>query len=482
MAYEAIIGMEVHAQIITASKMFCPCAADTAAPPNTHVCPVCLGLPGSLPVINEAAVQATILTGLALHCEVPSCSKFDRKNYHYPDLPKGYQISQYDLPLCVNGWLDIPDGAGSKRIRIRRVHLEEDTGRLLHEGRHSLIDYNRAGIPLMEIVTEADLRSADDAWYYLTQLRTILRYLGVSTGNMEEGAMRCEANVSLRPVGSAEFGVKVEIKNLNSFRAVRQAIAYEIERQTALLERGERIRQITVGWDEDRHCTVFQRSKEYAEDYRYFPEPDLPPLFFAPAIIDELRQRLPELPEEKAGRFAQEYGIRREDVALLVAERDVADYFEAVLQAAPLLSPQTVANWILGELFRLLSEEGIAMADIRVQPEALAGLLKLVNEGVINLGSAKEVFAEMFRTGETADVIIERRGLRQISGEEQLATIVAQALAQNPQAVQDYLAGKDAALGFLMGQVMKATRGQANPQVARQLLQEELERRRTTHS
>jgi aspartyl-tRNA(Asn)/glutamyl-tRNA(Gln) amidotransferase subunit B len=320
MPYEAIIGMEVHAQVITASKMFCGCSADYAsAPPNTHVCPVCLGMPGVLPVINRRAVEATILTGLALNCRIPEFSKFDRKNYPYPDLPKGYQISQYDYPLCVEGWLEIETEGGPKRIRIRRVHLEEDTAKLIHQGDYSLIDYNRAGVPLMEIVTESDLRSAEEAWQYLLKLHTILRYLGVSTGNMEEGAMRCEVNISLRPVGATELGTKVEIKNLNSFRSVRQSIAYEIARQSAILDQGGRVQQVTVGWDEDHQRTVFQRSKEFAEDYRYFPEPDLPPLEFSREWVEGMRARLPELPDAKRRRFIAEYGIKGDDAALLVA-------------------------------------------------------------------------------------------------------------------------------------------------------------------
>jgi aspartyl-tRNA(Asn)/glutamyl-tRNA(Gln) amidotransferase subunit B len=475
MAYETIIGMEVHAQVITASKMFCGCSADTNAPPNTHVCPICLAMPGSLPVINEAAVRATIRTGLALHCEIPPFTKFDRKNYSYPDLAKGYQISQYDMPLCVSGWIDIPDGDDTKRLRIRRVHLEEDTARLIHEGAYSLIDDNRASMPLMEIVTEADLRSADDAWFYLTKLRAILRYLGVSSGNMEEGAMRCEANISIRPEGTSTFGTRVEIKNMNSFRAVRQAIAFEIERQRALLECGEQVHQVTVGWDEDRRRTVFQRSKEYANDYRYFPDPDLPPLQLERAMVEDIRRHLPELPDAKAERLAREYGIKGDDVALLVQERQVADFFEATVKAAPGLEPQIVANWMVGELFRLLSEQEVADGEIPITPQQLADLLVLLHKGAINATAAKEVLAELFQRGGSAEEIIQRRELRQISSESDLAAIVAQVLAENPQPVTDYLQGKGAALGFLMGQIMKATRGQANPQVARQLLIESLE-------
>ncbi|HHX66228.1 MAG TPA: Asp-tRNA(Asn)/Glu-tRNA(Gln) amidotransferase subunit GatB [Chloroflexi bacterium] len=484
MAYEAIIGMEVHAQIITQSKMFCGCSADyAAAPPNTHVCPICLAMPGVLPVINHAAVEATILTGMALNCRIPEFTKFDRKNYPYPDLPKGYQISQFDYPLCVDGWMDVPTAeGGTRRIGIRRVHLEEDTAKLIHADGASLVDYNRSGVPLMEIVTEADMRSAEDAWHYLTRLRTILRYLGVSSGNMEEGAMRCEANVSVRPVGSEEFGTKVEIKNLNSFRSVRLAIAYEIERQSRLLDEGGRVYQVTMGWDEERLRTVFQRSKEGSADYRYFPEPDLPPLEFTPEDVDAIRARLPELPDAKRQRFMSEFGLRAEDAALLTEDRLVADYYEDAVRAAARgdagVEPQMVANWMLGEVFRLLREAGGDISAVKMTPDALAELLGLVQKGVINATVGKEVLEEMFSTGESASAIVDRRGLKQISDEDALAQVVRDVLEANPKPVQQYLDGKEAVFGFLVGQAMRATRGQANVQVVRELLQTELDRLR----
>jgi aspartyl-tRNA(Asn)/glutamyl-tRNA(Gln) amidotransferase subunit B len=486
MAYEAIIGMEVHAQVITASKMFCGCSADYAAtPPNTHVCPICLAMPGVLPVINSAAVEATVLTGMALNCHIPGFTKFDRKNYPYPDLPKGYQISQYDYPFCVNGWLEIPTGQDgeTRRIGIRRVHLEEDTAKLIHANGASLVDYNRAGVPLMEIVTEADMRSADDAWHYLTRLRTILRYLGVNSGNMEEGAMRCEANVSVRLVGADEFGTKVEIKNLNSFRSVRLAIAYEIERQSRVLDEGGRVHQVTMGWDEERLRTVFQRSKEGSADYRYFPEPDLPPIEFSPEAVDIIRRRLPELPEAKRARFMAEYGLRAEDTALLVEDRRIAEYYERAVQAAQqqrtaVIGPQIVANWMLGEIFRLLRESGGSIDDIAVTPEALVELVAMVRGGAINATVAKEVLEEMVSTGASAPAIVERRGLTQISDEDALARVVREVLETNPGPVQQYLEGKESVFGFLMGQAMRATKGQANVQVVRELLQAELNRLR----
>jgi len=479
-AYEAVIGMEVHAQVITDSKMFCACSADyAAAAPNTHTCPVCLGMPGVLPVINRRAMESTVLTGLALHCTIPTFSKWDRKNYPYPDLPKGYQISQYDYPLAIDGWLEIEPSGAAKRIGIRRVHLEEDTAKLVHEGGTSLIDFNRAGVPLMEIVTEADIRSAEEAWLYLAKLRSILRYLGVNSGNMEEGAMRCEANVSIRQRGATDFGTKVEVKNLNSFRSVRMAIEYEMERQAAILDRGGRVEQVTMGWDERAGRTVFQRSKEYAEDYRYFPEPDLPPLHFTAEWVARMRERLPELPDAKRGRLVSQYAIKPEDARLLTEDQAVAAYFESTAASVPdTVEPQVVANWILGDLFRLLREQGVSIERAPVTPERLGGLLDLLQRRVINATVAKEVLAEMFASGESAQPIVERRGLSQISDEGELAGIVRQVLQNNPKPVQQYLEGKGQVMGFLVGQVMRATRGQADVQIVSRLLAAELDRRK----
>jgi len=475
MAYESVIGMEVHAQVLTKSKMFCACSADYAsAPPNTHTCPVCLAMPGVLPVINQAAVEATVLTGLALHCEIPEFTKFDRKNYPYPDLPKGYQISQYDFPLCRNGYLDIESGGVRKRIRIRRVHLEEDAAKLIHEGDSSLIDFNRAGVPLMEIVSESDIRSPEEADAYLTQLRTILRYLGVSTGNMEEGAMRCEANVSVRPRGATEFGTKVEVKNLNSFRSVRLAIAYEIERQTALLERGTRVRQVTMGWDEDAQRTVFQRSKEEAEDYRYFPEPDLPPLFLQREWVDALSKSLPEMPDTRRLRYTKTFRLRAEDAALLVADREVADMFEACATAVTNIPAQIVANWMLGDVFRLIHESGGSLGDSKLTPEHLGEIITLVERGTINTTMAKELLEETYKGGESPAALVKQRGLSQINDQDALAEMVCKVIAQNPKAVQDYAAGKDAAIGFLVGQIMRATQGKANAKLVQRLIREQL--------
>jgi len=487
--YEAVIGMEVHAQLLTQSKMFCRCSADyAAAEPNTHVCPVCLGMPGVLPVINQKAVEYTIMTALALNCHIPELSKFDRKNYFYPDLPKGYQISQYDLPLSRHGWLEIEAGGETRSIGIERVHLEEDTAKLVHLGGYSLVDFNRSGVPLMEIVSRPDIRTPEEARQYLTKLRTILRYLGVNSGNMEEGAMRCEANISLRPLGKEELGIKVEVKNLNSFRSVKMALEYEIERQRKILEVGGTIEQQTMGWDEARGVTVVQRSKEYAHDYRYFPEPDLPPLVLSREWVEEIRARLPELPNARRDRFVEQYGLSRYDATVLTAERPVADYFEACVQALPPKpalrlaeglrgkegGAKTVAHWITGELFRLLKATDIGIEMVKITPEALAELLTLVEKGTISISMAKDVFGEMFETGRPALQIVKERGLVQISDAEELAHIVEQVIAENPGPVAEYLEGKDPVLRFLVGQVMKATHGKANPRLVNELLKEKL--------
>ena len=491
MRYEAVIGMEVHAQLLTKSKMFCRCSADyAAAEPNTHVCPVCLGMPGVLPVINRKAVEYTIMTALALNCQIPQYSKFDRKNYFYPDLVKGYQISQYDLPLSRDGWLEVeasPRGSargvdGERcRIGIRRVHLEEDTAKLVHVHRggesYSLVDFNRSGVPLMEIVSEPDIRSPEEARLYLLKLRTIMRYLGVSTGDMEKGAMRCEANVSLRPVGAGEYGTRVEIKNLNSFRSVKLALEYEIERQRRILEEGGTIEQETMGWDEARNITVLQRSKEYADDYRYFPEPDLPPLILSREWVEGIRARLPELPDAKLERFVREYGLSRYDAGVLVTERAVADYFEECVKAGTgRVEPKAIANWVTGELFRLMKAKEAEIGQVEITPDRLVALIGLVQDGTISITAAKEVFAEVFEAGRAPDEIVRERGLAQISDLAELSSIVDEVIAANPKPVADHRGGKEQALGFLVGQVMRATRGKANPKVVNELLLEKLKR------
>lgn len=474
-AYETIIGLEVHAQILTRSKMFCSCSADYAsAAPNTHVCPVCMALPGVLPVINRAAVEKTILAGLTLHCTIGPEAVFARKNYHYADLPKGYQISQYELPLCRNGWIDVAVEAKDKaevevkRIGITRAHLEEDTGKLTHTGGASLVDLNRAGVPLLEIVTEPDMRSPAEAHAYLTKLQRILRYLGVSTADMEKGAMRCEANVSVRPVGQTEFGTKVEIKNLNSFRAVSQALEYEVGRQIALLESGGRVVQVTMGWDETHGRTVVQRTKESADDYRYFPEPDLPPLVIEPAWVEALAARLPELPDAKAARFVAELGLSPQDAGVLTEDRGVAEYFEAVVAEAG--DARTVANWVTGELFRLMNAAAVGIEAVKITPAAFAGLLRLVSAGQINLNSAKRVFGVMFETGRGAAEIVQELGLAQVSDADALAETVMAVVARYPDEAAKYRAGKETLFNWFLGQVMRETRGKGNPTVVRELL------------
>jgi len=479
--YEVIIGVEAHAQLLTRSKMFCGCDAEVfGAEPNTHVCPVCLGLPGVLPVINRRAVEQAVMVGLALNCQIAETAVFSRKNYFYPDLPKAYQISMYDFPLCQHGWVEIDDPAESKeevkRIGIRRVHLEEDTAKLFHAGDHSLVDFNRSGLPLIEIVTEPDVRTPEEARQFLTRLRMILRYLGVSTGDMEKGAMRCEPNVSVRPAGSEGFGTKVEIKNLNSFRSVKVALEYEIARQRRVLDTGARVRQVTMGWDEQRGQTVEQRVKEESDDYRYFPEPDLPPLRVPRAWVDEISAALPELPDAKRDRFITEYGLSYADSIVLTAGQDVADFFETAAAAGRErgVAPQTTANWVTGELFRLLRAENVEIAAVRVTPVALASLIALVEQGTITANSAKAVFGEMFNTGRSPEEIIKDKGLAQISDEDILTQVVTDVLAANPEQVAKYRDGKETLLTWFVGQVMRATRGKANPHVVQALLQARL--------
>jgi aspartyl-tRNA(Asn)/glutamyl-tRNA(Gln) amidotransferase subunit B len=477
MPYEPIIGMEVHVELDTASKMFCGCSAQAfGTPPNTHVCPICLGMPGTLPVINERAVRYTVMMGLALHCAIQQHNVFARKNYFYPDLPKGYQISQYELPLCLDGFLEIEVGDERRLIRIRRVHLEEDTGKLTHVNGYSLVDFNRAGVPLMEIVSEADMRSAEETYAYVTRLRQMVRYLGVSSGDMEKGAMRCEVNLSLRPVGSQEFGTKVEVKNLNSFRSVRNAIAFEIERQTRLLDAGQPVAQVTMGWDEAAGVTREQRSKEEAHDYRYFPEPDLPPLELDPAWIEAVKADLPELPDARRDRFLAEYGLNRYDASILVEDQSVADYFEHAVQAAGArVSPKLISNWVTGELFRLMNEAGISIGEVKVSPQDLVALIEMLQADDINQPAAKKTFGAMWETGRSSRELVEELGLKQISDAGQLAGVVSRVIQDNPDAVAQFKGGKETTIRFLIGQVMRSTRGKANPQLAEQLLRQQLQ-------
>jgi aspartyl-tRNA(Asn)/glutamyl-tRNA(Gln) amidotransferase subunit B len=485
--YELVVGMEVHVQLLTRSKMFCRCATDYAgAPPNTRVCPVCLGMPGTLPVINRAAVEATVKTGLALGCEIAETAVFARKNYTYPDLPKGYQISQFELPLCINGRVDVdlPDGA-TATIRIRRVHLEEDTGRSVHEGGYSYVDLNRAGVPLMEIVTEADIHSAEQAYAFLVGLRSVLRYLGVSSGDMEKGAMRCEPNISVRtPEQKArgEYGAKVEVKNLNSFRAVRSAIEYEMRRQIDVLQSGGAVEQVNMGWDEERQRTVLQRTKESSDDYRYFPEPDLPPLALSRTWVDELRAALPELPGAKRARYIQDWGLRPTEADALTGESLVAGFFEGAVATYGEEDgkPQRMANWITGELFRLIYADGEGqdlrqIAEVRIAPAQLAALLALIDDKTINPNTGKKVLDIMYATGDDPQDIVAREGLAMVSDTSVIDEAVASILAANPAELARYRGGETKLFGFFMGQVMRATQGKADPNAARQRLQELLD-------
>ena len=486
MDYEIVIGLEVHSQLLTQSKMFCSCAAGYQdADPNTVVCEVCMGMPGVLPVINERAIELVMATGLALGCTIQPHTKFDRKNYPYPDLMKGYQISQYDMPIAADGFLPVRTDDGERRVGITRVHLEEDVAKLQHrdgpDGGYSLLDVNRAGVPLMEIVSEPDMRSPEEARAYLTKLRTILRYIEASTANMEEGSFRCDANISLRPSGSKELGTKVEVKNMNSFRSVYDALVYEAERQAKVLDEGGSVAQETRGWVEDRGVTVSQRSKEYASDYRYFPEPDLPPLSIERSWIDEVQGRLPELPEARAERYVQEYGIPADAAGVLTASRSTSDFFESVLAAGDAEGPalqslaRAAANWMVGDVARLLNATGSSIESLAFEPAHLVQLIRMVDEGTLSTSMARTVFEDMFESGDAPAAVAERRGLVQISDEGAVQAAVDEAIEGNPQPVSDYLGGRNAALGFLVGQVMRITRGQANPKVAGDLLRQRLE-------
>ena len=480
--YETVIGLEVHAQLLTRSKMFCPCSAPTLDSPNAHVCPVCLGMPGTLPVINKRAVELTIMTGLALNCEIPSEAKFDRKNYHYPDLMKGYQISQYDLPLCKNGWLEIEVDGRTKRIGVTRVHLEEDTARLEHvtDGAgetYSLVNVNRSGLPLMEIVSEPDMRSAEEARAYLTKLRQIMRYIGASRANMEEGNMRCEPNVSIRPPGQTKFGQKVELKNINSLRHAYDAIKYEEKRQAQVLESGGRVAQETRGWREDTGQSVSQRTKEYADDYRYFPEPDLPTLAISREWVKEIAARLPELPDAKRSRFQDQYGLSEYDARILAETRPRADFYEQTVALRPERAQQakTVANWMNGDLARLLNAANLEIQESRIKPEGLSQLLDMQEDGTISGTTAKAVLEEMFKSDRPPAEIVKERGLVQITSGDEVAASVEKVIAANPKPVEDYRRGKQEAIKFLVGQVMRETKGRARPDVVTEILREKLD-------
>jgi aspartyl-tRNA(Asn)/glutamyl-tRNA(Gln) amidotransferase subunit B len=481
--YEAVIGLEIHAELATHSKMFCNCPVvdTTQVEANIAVCPVCAGMPGVLPVVNRRAVEYGLRVALALQCEIPETSIFARKNYFYPDLPKGYQISQYEQPLAYNGRLILLLPGGERMIHIRRVHLEEDTGKLTHVNQngesYSLIDLNRAGVPLLEIVSEPDLHSAEEVRNYAYTLRSILRYLSVNTGDMQKGILRIEPNVSVRLSGSQELGTRTEIKNLNSFRALERSVDYEIKRQCELLDIGKTVIQETLGWDDIHEVTVSQRSKEEAHDYRYFPEPDLPPLVVAQDWIDGIRLSLPELPVTRFKRLQSQYGLNEYDAEVLTAEREVADYFEQTLSARPLLPPKSVANWISGELFGLMNQSEPGFKPDRIPPQAFAQLLEMVNSGEISQSSGKAVLSDMFLTGKDARTLVQEDGLSQISDHALIASLVDQALEENAEQVAAYLKGKEGLSRWLFGQVMRLAKNRANPQLVQAELNRQLKLR-----
>lgn len=479
MKYEAVIGLEVHTELQTKTKIFCSCRTSFGADPNTNVCPVCLGLPGVLPVLNKKVLEYAVRAGLALNCEISRFSKFDRKNYYYPDLPKNFQTSQFDLPICEHGYLDVEVEGEKRRIRITRAHMEEDAGKLVHHGTsitdsdYSLVDYNRTGTPLLEIVSEPDMRSAKEAVAYMEKMRAILQYVGISDCRMEEGSLRCDANVSVRPVGQKELGTKTEIKNINSFKGVERAIEYEAMRQAELLEDGGKVVQETRTWDEKEGVTKSMRTKEEANDYRYFPEPDLVPFTVSDEYIENIRKSLPELPDARKERYMKEFGLSSEDAVFMTNDKDTADYFEAAVAAGA--DPKACVNWLMGEFASQLSTEGIEIAKAPVSAENLAGLLKLISKGTISGKIAKKVFATMWKEGGKAEDIVKAQGLVQISDTAELSKLVDEVVGKNPKAVEDFKAGKKKAVGALVGQIMKATKGKANPRVINELLNKKLQ-------
>ncbi|MCX7918604.1 MAG: Asp-tRNA(Asn)/Glu-tRNA(Gln) amidotransferase subunit GatB [bacterium] len=473
MNYEAVIGLEVHAELLTKSKCFCSCSTEFGNEPNSQICPICSGFPGVLPVLNKEAVAMTIKTGLALHCEIATYSRFARKNYYYPDLPKNYQISQYAEPLSRNGYIEIPTKTGLKTIGITRVHLEEDAGKLLHSpDGYSLVDLNRTGVPLMEIVSEPDIRSPEEAKDYLMMLRAILQYLEVCNGNMEEGTFRCDANVSIRPVGTKGLGTKAEIKNMNSFKNVQKALEYEVERQIEMIESGERIIQETRLWNPDKGITEPMRSKEYAHDYRYFPEPDLVPMEIAKEWIEEIRATMPELPMARKSRFITQYQLPEYDAELLTVSKPVADFYEAAVKLHP--NAKSISNWIMTELMRELSGKEFRYTEFPITPMQLANLVKLIDTNMISGKTAKQVFNAMLRTDISPENYVKEKGLIQITDTSAIEKLVDEVIAQNEAAVAEYKKGKEGAINALVGQVMKASKGKANPQVVNQLLKQKL--------
>ncbi len=474
MQYETVIGLEIHAQLSTETKMFCGCSTKFGSAPNTQTCPVCIGMPGVLPVMNKKAIEYVVRTGLAVNCDISSYSRFARKNYFYPDLPKGYQISQYELPLCERGHVEIHVNGSSKRIGLTRIHIEEDAGKNIHDGAgsESLVDLNRAGVPLMEIVTEPDVRSPREAVEFMKRLRAIVRCIGVCDGNMEQGSLRCDANISVRPAGQKELGVKAEIKNMNSFRFVEKALDYEIRRQTAALKEGKRIVQETRLWNSDRGVTESMRSKEEAHDYRYFPDPDLMPVKFDRSWIETIRAAIPELPHVRRARFISDYHLPEQDADLLTTERQTAEWFEQAVKLGG--DPRILSNWIRGELVRLLNEDSRQIEDCLLKPEYLVGMLKLIDNGTISGKIAKTVFEEMYKTGKGAADVVKEKGLVQISDEAGISVVVDEVLGKHPEEIERFRSGEAKLMGFFVGQVMKKTRGKANPKIVNELLRKKL--------
>ncbi len=474
MQYEAVIGLEIHAQLMTESKMFCGCSVKFGAEPNTQTCPICIGMPGVLPVANKKAIEYVIKTGLAVNCKIAPYSRFARKNYFYPDLPKGYQISQYELPICENGFVEIAVNGGTREIGLTRIHLEEDAGKNIHEGagNYSFVDLNRAGTPLMEIVSEPDIRSPQEAAEFVKKLRTIVRYIGVCDGNMEQGSLRCDANVSIRPAGQKEFGTKTEIKNMNSFRFIEKALEYEIKRQIKALSGGGRIVQETRLWDSNRGITESMRSKEEAHDYRYFPDPDLVPVEVDKEWIEKIKGQITELPDSRRQKFIAQYGLPEQDAGLLISERAIAEWFEQAVKLGG--DPKGVSNWMMGDLMRLLNEENRPFDECPLKPAQLVEMLLLIEKGTISGKIAKTVFEEMFRTDKDAGSIVKEKGLVQVSDESEIEKVVDEILVKNPKEVERFKAGEEKLLGFFAGQVMKATKGKANPKIVNELLKKKL--------
>jgi aspartyl-tRNA(Asn)/glutamyl-tRNA(Gln) amidotransferase subunit B len=474
MEYEAVIGLEVHVQLQTETKIFCSCSTTFGAPPNTHSCPVCVGMPGVLPVLNRKVVEFAMKMALTTHCEIAPFSVFARKHYFYPDLPKGYQISQYDLPLAERGWVEIAINGQAKRIGITRIHLEEDAGKLIHDENRpvSYVDLNRAGVPLIEIVSEPDIRSPEEAALYLKKVRQQVRYLEISDGNMEEGSLRCDANISLRLMGREDFGVRAELKNMNSFRNVQKALDFEIRRQTALLLDGHEIVQETRLWDAAKGVTVPMRGKEEAHDYRYFPDPDLVPVRIDNAWMDSVKAELPELPDAKCARFEEQYGLTGYDAGVLATSRSLADYFEECVALFP--SPKIVSNWLMVELFRLLKQQDREIDACPIPPAGLAELLKLIDDGTISGKMAKDILEQAYDSKKSPKEIVEEQGVAQVSDESALSAVVEQVVEAHPEEVEKCKAGKTKILGFLVGQVMKETKGQANPKKVNELLRKAL--------